>query len=65
MNEQPEPADETAHRAKIRLYAAQGDNALALRQYEKCREVLKRELAVEPDEETKRLKQKIIISIRK
>lgn len=55
-----EPADEIAHRAKIRLYAAQGDMTLALRQYEKCAAVLRRELAVEPDEETKRLRQKII-----
>ena len=62
---QHEPADETAHRAKIRLYAAQGDSVLALRQYEKCREVLKRELAVEPDEETKQLKQKIVVLNRK
>lgn len=59
-----EPADETAHRAKIRLYAGQGDTTLALRQYEKCREVLKRELSVKPDNETERLRQKILAAKR-
>ena len=60
-----EPADEIAHRAKIRLYAAQGDTTLALRQYEKCRDALKRELLVKPDDETEQLKQKILAGKRK
>lgn len=55
-----EPADETAHRAKMRLFCKQGERFRALRQYEKCVEVLSRELSVEPDEETKRLRQKIL-----
>ena len=55
-----EPADETAHRTKMRLFCKQGERFRALRQYEKCVEVLKRELSVQPDEETKRLRQKIL-----
>lgn len=57
---QSEPADETAHRAKMRLYCSQGERFRALRQYEKCVAALRHELGVEPDEETKRLRQKII-----
>lgn len=59
-----EPADETAHRAKMRLYCKQSERFRALRQYEKCVEVLKRELSVEPDEETKQLRQKILAAKR-
>lgn len=55
-----EPADEIAHRAKIRLYAAQKDTTLALRQYEKCCAELSRELAVEPDDETEQLRREIL-----
>jgi LuxR family transcriptional regulator, maltose regulon positive regulatory protein len=54
-----EPADETAHRAKMRLFCLQGERFRALRQYEKCVEDLRRELAVEPEEETKRLRREI------
>lgn len=57
---QIEPADETAHRAKMRLFCKQGERFHALRQYDKCYEVLKREFSLEPEEETKRLKQKIL-----
>lgn len=55
-----EPADEIAHRAKIRLFVAQGDTTLALRQYEKCRAELSRELAIEPDDETEQLRREIL-----
>jgi LuxR family transcriptional regulator, maltose regulon positive regulatory protein len=54
-----EPADEKAHRAKMRLFCRQGERFRALRQYETCVEVLRRELAVEPEEETKRLRREI------
>jgi DNA-binding SARP family transcriptional activator len=57
---QIEPADETAHRAKMRLFWQQDERFHSLRQYEKCAAVLSREFAIEPDEETKRLRQKII-----
>jgi DNA-binding SARP family transcriptional activator len=59
-----EPADETAHRAKMRLFCQAGERFRALRQYEKCVGALKRELEVEPDEETERLRQKIIAARR-
>ena len=55
-----EPADEAAHRAKMRLFQAQGDRSLALRQYETCAAALRRELAVEPESETEHLRQMII-----
>ena len=55
-----EPADETAHRAKMRLFYKNGEKTLAFRQYEKCREALRRELTIEPDEETGALRQKIL-----
>lgn len=54
-----EPADEKAHRAKMRLFCREGERFRALRQYEKCVEVLRRELEVEPEEKTKRLRREI------
>jgi TolB-like protein len=39
----------------MRLYAAQGDRARALRQYQLCRDGLRRDLDVRPDQETERL----------
>jgi DNA-binding SARP family transcriptional activator len=59
---QIEPADETAHRAKMHLFWQQGERFHALRQYQKCAAVLSSEFAIEPDEETMRLRQKIIKS---
>ncbi len=50
-----DPLQEAAHRALMRCYAEQGQAGLALRQYQACAEVLKRELDVEPDEETVQL----------
>src|SRR5215475_6504921 len=50
-----EPAHEETHRALMRLYMAQGNRAQALRQYQICREVLQRELAVKPQAETEQL----------
>ncbi|MFQ5936766.1 MAG: BTAD domain-containing putative transcriptional regulator [Acidiferrobacterales bacterium] len=47
-----DPLDEAVHRVVMRLHARQGQRALALRQYELCRDVLKRELGVEPEPET-------------
>jgi DNA-binding SARP family transcriptional activator len=57
---QIEAADEKAHQAKIRLFIKQDERYLALRQYEKCVDALRHELSVKPDEETKRLRQKIL-----
>ncbi|MGH2561619.1 MAG: ATP-binding protein, partial [Thermomicrobiales bacterium] len=46
---------EEAHRALMRAYAAAGQRDLSLRQFERCREALHRELAVEPADETRAL----------
>ena len=48
-----DPADEEAHRALMRLYAGAGQRARALRQYERFREFLRRELGAEPAEESR------------
>jgi DNA-binding SARP family transcriptional activator len=47
-----DPIEETVHRELIRLYAAAGHRTLALRQYEKCKEVLKQALGEQPEEQT-------------
>jgi class 3 adenylate cyclase len=49
---QLDPLQEVAHRALMRLHAARGQRGLALRQYQACVDVLKRELGVAPDPET-------------
>jgi DNA-binding SARP family transcriptional activator len=50
-----EPLQEPMHRTLMRLYLQTGDTTNALQQYDACTKVLKRELAVEPDAETKAL----------
>lgn len=50
-----DPLQEHAHRALMRLHLRQGERALALRQYEICRETLMREVDSEPDEETRQV----------
>jgi DNA-binding SARP family transcriptional activator len=47
-----EPTHEPAHRALIRLYAAAGRRAEAIRQYQACVDVLRRELSTEPEPAT-------------
>ena len=47
-----DPLREASHRVAMQAYAAQGEVDLALRQYKTCREILRRELGVEPDAET-------------
>ncbi|MBI1729076.1 hypothetical protein HYR53_00450 [Candidatus Acetothermia bacterium] len=49
------PMLEEVHRELIRLHFANGDRAAALRQYQECKRLLKRELNVEPMQETKAL----------
>lgn len=46
-----EPLRESAHRAVIRAHLAEGNRAEALRQYERFRELLRRELDLEPSPE--------------
>lgn len=50
-----DPLQESMHRTLMRLYLQSGDTTNALQQYDACTKVLKRELAVEPDGETKAL----------
>jgi len=50
---------EPVHRALMRLYMQSGDLVNALQQYETCAKVLKRELRIEPDAETKALHREI------
>ncbi|MGH6891237.1 MAG: BTAD domain-containing putative transcriptional regulator, partial [Dongiaceae bacterium] len=52
---QLDPTREETHRALMRLYAAQGDRSQALRQYQICRDDLRRDLGVKPEPETERL----------
>ena len=50
-----DPLREAAHRALMQIYAAQGQTALALKQYQLCRDVLQSELGVWPEAETERV----------
>lgn len=52
---QLDPAREATHRLLMRLHAASGRRAEALRQYKQCRDMLERELQTVPDAETERL----------
>jgi DNA-binding SARP family transcriptional activator len=45
-----EPLRETAHAALIRAHLAEGNRSEAVRQFNRCRELLRRELGVEPSE---------------
>src|SRR5262245_6344109 len=56
---QLEPAHEETHRLIMKLYAAAGQRAQALRQYQLCRDALKRELQATPDADTERLYRRI------
>ena len=51
---------EPMHRTLMRLYLQSGDVVEALQQYELCAKVLKRELRIEPDAETKALHREIV-----
>jgi TolB-like protein/Flp pilus assembly protein TadD len=55
-----DPADEATHRALMRLYAADGRTDAALRQYQLCREHMRRELDVAPQPETEALYQDLL-----
>lgn len=51
-----EPTRESVHRALMRLHWDRGDRAAALRQYDLCREALRRRLDLAPSSETERLR---------
>ena len=48
----PDPLHEPSQRLLMELYARSGQQASALRQYERCVQILQEELGVEPEEET-------------
>jgi DNA-binding SARP family transcriptional activator len=50
-----DPLQEDIHRTLMSLYMAAGRSGDAARQYDECRDVLRRELALVPDQETERL----------
>jgi DNA-binding SARP family transcriptional activator/tetratricopeptide (TPR) repeat protein len=55
-----DPLQESVHRALMRLYADLGRRAAALRQYQMCVGILRRELGMEPEAETKQLYQELV-----
>ena len=55
-----DPLLEAVHRTLMQLYAQLGRRSAALRQYQVCVGVLRRELGVEPEAETKALYQEIL-----
>jgi DNA-binding SARP family transcriptional activator len=55
-----DPLQEGTHRALMRLYVLQGRRGDALRQYQACVGLLRRELDVDPEPETRRLYQEIL-----
>src|SRR5262249_38984039 len=55
-----DPLQEAAHRAVMRLHAAAGRRAAALRQYQICADALRRELGADPDPETRALHQALL-----
>jgi predicted ATPase/DNA-binding SARP family transcriptional activator len=54
-----DPLHEVAHRGLMRLFAAAGRQQPALAQYQQLRQALRRELAADPDPETRRLHREI------
>ena len=50
-----EPLRESAHRVLIRAYLQEGNRAEAIRQYSACRDVLRRELGIDPSPPTQAL----------
>ncbi len=50
-----DPLNENAHRQMMQLLAGSGQRAAALSQYDTCQKLLKAELGIEPEPETRRL----------
>lgn len=55
-----DPLQEPTHRTLMKLYVQSGDLTNALQQFDACARVIRRELAVEPDAETKALHQQVV-----
>jgi two-component SAPR family response regulator len=50
---------EEAYRLSLRIYAAMGNRAGLVRQYQRCRDVLQREINAEPSQQTQSLYQEL------
>ncbi|HEU5162927.1 MAG TPA: BTAD domain-containing putative transcriptional regulator [Thermoanaerobaculia bacterium] len=55
-----DPLRESTHRLLMRLYVLQGRRESAIKQFQTCREILRRQLDVDPEDETKRLFEEIL-----
>jgi DNA-binding SARP family transcriptional activator len=55
-----DPLRESTHRLLMRLYVVQGRRESAIKQFQTCREILRRQLDVDPEEETRRLFDEIL-----
>lgn len=55
-----DPLQESMHRMLMRLYMKSGDLLNAIQQYDTCAKILRRELDVEPDAETRAVQQEIV-----
>jgi DNA-binding SARP family transcriptional activator len=55
-----DPLQESMHRTLMKLYVQSGDLLNALQQYDACAKILRRELDIEPDAQTKGLEQEIV-----
>lgn len=55
-----DPCQEAAHRTAMKAYAAQGNRALLVRQYELCRQALDEELGAIPSLQTRKLYDSLI-----
>jgi predicted ATPase/DNA-binding SARP family transcriptional activator len=55
-----DPLHEAAHRELMRLFAAAGRQQQALAQYQQLRDALRRELAADPDPETRRVHRELL-----
>ncbi len=56
-----DPLSEKSHRTLMRLYADSGERSKAVAQFQSCRQMLQRELGVEPSAETSRLADDIAV----
>lgn len=55
-----DPCQEPVHRTLMRLYVRQGRRGAALRQYQACVDVLRRDLGAEPEADTRRLYEEML-----
>jgi predicted ATPase/DNA-binding SARP family transcriptional activator len=54
-----DPLNETSHRQLMQIYVQAGQNSAALKQYQVCEQILRKELGVDPQPETRALYRQI------